>query len=357
MNHIIDKLILLICCLAVYLFGRTFDSDVVPILLAVIFTCLLSYFDQSRWQIILTAFFLFIALLLPWACVFLPLVCYDLLFSKKQWFCLLALLPLTLFFPNAPLAADTALCALFVFSALLKYRTIAFNQLAERYYNLRDTTKEMSLRLKKQNQDLLKKQDTELTMATLGERNRIAREIHDSVGHLLSRALLQIGAFLAVKQDPQTKEALSTLKDTLSEAMTSIRASVHDLHDESIDLRTQLVDLNHKFTFCPLAFDYSVQNTPGSKLTYALISIVKEGLSNIVRHSAATRAAITLREHPAFYQLIISDNGRVRNYDPNNGIGLKNIRDRAEAFNGLLNIETKNGFELFISIPKEEEGS
>ncbi|MET1248153.1 histidine kinase [Sporolactobacillus sp. STCC-11] len=353
MNLIIDKLILLACCLAIYLTGRTFTHDIAPVLLAIIFTCLLSYVEKQHSRVTLTMAFTFCSLIMPWTCVFLPLICYDSLFSKKQWVCLLSLVPLLLFWSHAIMTVNVVICVLFLLSASLKHRTMAFERMKTNYYELRDTTKEMSLRLKQQNQDLLKKQDNEVTMATLGERNRIAREIHDNVGHLLSRALLQIGALLTVNRNDQTKEALSTLKDTLSEAMSSIRSSVHDLHDESIDLRTQVMDLAHKFTFCPLILDYSVQNKPGSKLNYALISIAKEALSNIVRHSDATHAEMTLREHPAFYQLIISDNGSARSNQPNRGIGLKNINDRVESFHGLLNIETRKGFQLFISIPKE----
>lgn len=355
MNLIIDKLILLVSCLAVYLTGRNYTYEVAPILLAVIFTSLLSYTEQWRTRIVMATLFLLSALLLPWSCIFLPLISYELLFSKKQWLCLLAIIPLSLFLPQASIAVQVALCVLFLLSGILKFRTIALEQLQKRYFELRDTTKEMALKLKQQNQDLLDKQDNEITMATLGERNRIAREIHDNVGHLLSRALLQTGAILTIsREDNQMRDSLSSLKDTLSEAMSSIRASVHDLHDDSIDLHNQLKELVRKFTFCPLVFDYSIQHKPGRKLTYALISIVKEALSNIVRHSNATHASITIREHPAFYQLIIKDNGYGQRNLSDQGIGLKNISDRVEAFGGLLNIEATNGFKLFISIPKEE---
>lgn len=51
---------------------------------------------------------------------------------------------------------------------------------------MRDTTKEIAMQLKQQNRDLMEKQDYEINIATLNERNRIAREIHDNVGHLLS---------------------------------------------------------------------------------------------------------------------------------------------------------------------------
>ncbi|GEB76947.1 sensor histidine kinase [Sporolactobacillus inulinus] len=357
MNSIIDKLVLLLSCSILFLTGKPFAYDVLPFLLAIIFSCFLSYFHQERLHMFLVGFFLLISLFLPWLCVFLPLALYDMFYSRKQWICLLALLPFLKFRPLGTLQLDLGLCVLFLFSILLRFRTKALAQLIRRHYYLRDTTKEMARKLKRQNQNLLKKQTNELTMATLGERNRIAREIHDNVGHLLSRALLQTGALLAVSQKPQTTAGLIELKDTLAEAMTSIRKSVHDLHDESIDLQHELDKLIRKFTFCPMTLDLSVQRTPGSKLTYALISIVKEALSNIVRHSNATHAETTLREHPAFYQLIIHDNGQVPGNWQDQGMGLKNIQERVEAFHGIFTINEKNGFMLFISIPKEENRS
>lgn len=217
---------------------------------------------------------------------------------------------------------------------------------------MRDSTKEMSNLLKKQNSDLLEKQDDEIRIATLNERNRIAREIHDNVGHLLSSSILQVGALLAVNKDENTKENLLVINDTLSQAMNSIRSSVHDLYDESIDLHDQVYELVNKFTFCKLNFDYDIQSNPDKKLKYAFIAIVKEALSNIMKHSNASEASITFREHPALYQLMISDNGAVKGFNMDNGIGLKNITERVETFHGNINISTKNGFQLFISIPK-----
>ncbi|RAU96408.1 two-component sensor histidine kinase [Paenibacillus sp. YN15] len=211
----------------------------------------------------------------------------------------------------------------------------------------------MALILKRQNKELMEKQDDRISLATLNERNRIAREIHDNVGHLLSSALLQMGALLAVTKDEKARQPLLTLKATLSEAMDSIRQSVHNLYDESVNLQAQLQELADKFTFCTLEFDYEIQSNPDKRLKYALISIVKEGLSNIVRHSDATWASVALREHPAFYQLVIRDNGRVKEVNMESGIGLKNIESRVEAFHGIMRILSKDGFALFISIPKD----
>ena len=58
------------------------------------------------------------------------------------------------------------------------------------------------------------RQDYEINLATLNERNRIARDIHDNVGHLLTRSILQIGALLTIYKDNTIKEGLNSIKDT-----------------------------------------------------------------------------------------------------------------------------------------------
>jgi len=57
----------------------------------------------------------------------------------------------------------------------------------------------MAMLLRQKNRELIEKQDYEIRLATLNERGRIAREIHDHVGHLLSRSILQIGALMVTK--------------------------------------------------------------------------------------------------------------------------------------------------------------
>jgi signal transduction histidine kinase len=236
---------------------------------------------------------------------------------------------------------------------LLKLRTLSTSRLKEDYIKFIDKTSEVSMLLEEQNAALIENQDHEINVATLSERNRIAREIHDNLGHLISRCLLQIGALIAVNKEPAINEMLGGIKDTLSQGMDSIRKSIHNLHDESIDLREQIHSLVKEFTFCPIKLNYELGESPDKKLKYSFIAIVKEALSNIIKHSNATEASISLVEHPGFYQLIIKDNGIVEGYNSEKGIGIKNIYDRIATFNGNVNINTDKGFKIFISIPKE----
>ena len=226
------------------------------------------------------------------------------------------------------------------------------------YRTTRDTETERNLLLHQRNQAILEKQDYEIYNATLKERNRIAREIHDNVGHVLSRSILMVGALKTVNQSPELSSSLEILDQSLNQAMDSIRSSVHDLHEEAEDLEHSLKLLLDQFQFCPVSFQYEMSRAIPPKLKYCFIGIVKEALSNIIRHSHATQVSISCIEHPGFYQLKISDNGTPETINSTtsgsgSGIGLTNIRERTEALNGTLQITTDKGFHIFVMIPKE----
>ena len=143
------------------------------------------------------------------------------------------------------------------------------------------------------------------------------------------------------------------MKETLTEAMDSIRSSVHDLHEESFDLEVELKSLIKQFTFCPVTFAYDMPKHPPKAIKYCFIAVVKEALSNVIRHSSGNQVKITLRDHPGFYQLVFSDNGKVK--EMGRGIGLENMADRVKALKGNINIGMTEGFQIFISIPKDFE--
>ena len=246
--------------------------------------------------------------------------------------------------------------ALTLLSAPLGLRTGQLIRRESELLKTRDADAELFISLKNKNKSLLEKQDYEVYLATLKERNRIAREIHDNVGHLLSRSLLQTGALLAItdkeKQAAQYTAAES-VKTTLNSAMNSIRESVHGLRDDSIDLKQSVeeaVSEMRKSYRLHLETDFSDNIPAAVKLCF--ITSVKEAVSNIVKHSNATEVSIVIREHPALYQLCISDNGTVKKSD-SPGMGLSNMRDRTEALGGIMRTDTDNGFKIFISIKKE----
>lgn len=251
------------------------------------------------------------------------------------------------------------LCVLAVF---LCKQARQYQQLLHEYHQVRDDTTEAALLLQEKNRNLMKNQDYEVELATLAERNRIAREIHDNVGHLLTRSILQVSALQVVYgSNEELKEQIGAVKTTLTDAMDNVRQSVHNLHEESIDLKQQIIRLIEDFSFCPVDLVFDSGRMP-KEINYAVIAIVKEALSNIARHSNATNASISILEHPSLYQIQIRDNGTLRaasGFDSTNsggtyreGMGLSNMEERIRAFHGIFHIDPSRGFRIFISIPK-----
>jgi len=337
----------------IYLVQTSFEINVVIILIPIIFSAFLSYFEAEKLYTALSAVFSILTCFFPQLIVFLPLIAYDMLFCKYQYYNLIAIVPLVLSLQSSNWQSTLIIITVLLVSSLLRYRTKTQSNLRSKHNDLIDEARELTMILNQQNKALVEKQDFELSNATLNERNRIAREIHDNVGHLLSSAILQSGALITINKDEKIAGSLKTLKDTLNQAMNSIRASVHQLYDESVDLEAQIREITGGFIFCELTCDYQINANPDKKVKAAFIAVVKEALSNVIRHSDATAVSVVLREHPALYQLIIRDNGTIRNSDTGDGLGLKNMTDRIEALNGNINILTNNGFEIFISVPKE----
>ena len=224
-------------------------------------------------------------------------------------------------------------------------------QLKEELKVLHDNQTEKDMIQKEHDRMLMENQNNMIYMATLKERNRIAREIHDNVGHTLTRSILQLGAIKAINTEPVLKKPLEDLHGSLGDAMTNIRKSVHDLHDESIDLESSIRQLTEGISALDIHVDYDMSNTIPKDIKYSFIAITKEAVSNAVKHSNGDTLDILLREHPGFYQLIVKDNGTDIKIN-NTGIGLANITDRVNAMKGTLKISTDKGFKLLITVAK-----
>lgn len=233
----------------------------------------------------------------------------------------------------------------------LQRNTSFFEKLVRESMKMQDDSREHSLLLAERNKTLLANQDYEIYTATLKERNRIAREIHDNVGHILSRSILIVGALRAVSKEEAVRPMLENLDISLNSAMNSIRNSVHDLHDESVDLEESIRGLLRDFTFCSASLQYDMGREVPREVKYCFISITKEALSNVIRHSNAQCVQILMREHPALYQLCIQDNG-TNIIRKESGIGLKNMLERVQSLKGNIQITTLNGFRIFITLPK-----
>ena len=162
-----------------------------------------------------------------------------------------------------------------------------------------------------------------------------------------------MGALRTINTDKNMSAPLEQISATLSESMDNIRKSVHDLHNESVNLEKKLRDEISKEDDCEVRLNYDVINDMPVAAKYSVISIVSEALHNISKHSDATKADVTITEHPAFYQLIINDNGHPAAVNET-GIGIHNMEARINELGGTFTIDTHNGFKIFATIPIKE---
>lgn len=366
-QEILDKLVLFLCCTTLYLFSTESSFVIVPIILSILISCLFIYFDDVRIKAAGCLGFILLCLFLPAYIIFLPLILYNILNTRYQYLALglFLVMYVHVFKYNKEQLSFTLLFSLI--SYLLKFKSDKSKNLQTEFYELRDNSVRISMLLEEKNRSLLKNQDNEVHLATLNERNRISKEIHDNIGHILSRSLLQVGALLTISQEGTVKEGLSDLKSSLSDGMDQIRSSIHQMYDESIDLYDQIDKLVKDFTFCAIHLDYDITSSPSAALKHSMIATVKEALTNVIRHSNATKVTVQLREHPAIYQLIIRDNGTLdesvkrkltaafENQNFTDGIGLRNITERMRSFRGNIHVSLERGFQLFISIPKNQQ--
>lgn len=357
MKRLIDKFILILFCVAVLMQHGTDFEFVGALLCGVIFSCTAQIFGKSRFSGAVLLIYSLLCVAIPSFLIASPLIVYDIVFSK--YYLLLAAFPIS----AAVNFLDIKSYVLMIFvgtiiAAAAETKTEKLIEMNSAMINFRDTSHEKTLSLEEKNKQLISRQEHEIYLATLRERNRIAREIHDNVGHMLTRSILQLGALSILNKDENISEGLTSLSETLNNAMTSIRTSVHDLHDDSIALKPAIDDcirsVEDKFD---VSCEYDISRDIPKNIKFCFIGIVKEGLSNAVKHSSGNRVKILIREHPALYQLILQDNGKCNEYSPekSGGMGLQNMRDRVEAIGGKLNISSgSKGFRIFVSVPRNK---
>ena len=352
MKRITDHVILITYCLFSILFIPINTVFIVSFLLTIIFATSVYSIQKKGFSLAIAVAYVVLAVFFPGLYIFMPVYLYHMLQYQLYIPAAFSLVGLCFHFYGRP----KELWPLVIFGLILAFifqrRTSEYQILKDHYKQTRDDSTELNLLLNQKNKSLLVKQDYEIYTATLQERNRIAREIHDNVGHMLTRSILMLGALKAVNKQEELAPSLENLEQTLTTAMNSVRTSVHDLHDESINLKEVIESLVKDFTFATVELDYDMGLNVPRDVKYSFISIAKEALTNITKHSNATRVQITMREHPALYQVSIRDNGTGNKEIAQSGIGLINIKDRVSALRGHLQIINEHGFKLFITIPK-----
>lgn len=355
MKNIYVKLLLLTICSAFAFVNCTFTTLLYVVLLTLLAFLIEEYVDNKILNIVLFIIFSVLSCFIYQFLFLIPVLMWSLSFTEFNKLQLITVVPLVINASSLKWYNILLICFLFGCGLLIEYEIRMKDIRISMYKKQRDQLAEATQKLQSSINELADRQDAEIMIATLNERNRIAHEIHDSVGHLLSSSIIQIGAIMAVTKDDNTKKNLESVRQTLDKGMNSIRSSIHNIYDNSLDLKKSLDEIVDGFTFCEIQLKYDVSESMPIKMRYAVISIVKEALANVIKHSDATLVTVSVFEHPALYQVIISDNGNTSSNISKDGMGLDSIKNRVDSFKGIYNIDGRKGFKIFISLPKKED--
>ena len=227
--------------------------------------------------------------------------------------------------------------------------------------------------------------DTLRRRAVVDERLRIARELHDVVGHHVSVIGVQAaGARRVLDRDPaQAATALGAIEDSSREAVTQMRSLLGTLRDiEAVAAGDEpgpdrapgpgVEDLpglvaTRGSTALRTSYDV-VEDRPGAAgrlpatVGLSLFRTTQEALANVVRHSTAGRVSVTLRVQEVgprpFAEVEVLDDGRLRNGTSGTGLGLLGIRERAASHRGEVDIGPRatRGYRVRVRIPLGEHG-
>lgn len=197
--------------------------------------------------------------------------------------------------------------------------------------------------------------------AILHERNRIAREIHDSVGHYLTAQSIQLeNTALFLTQPDKAASHLAKARQLGKEALANIRASVATLRKNPLEERSLETILNNLIaefklnTKIAIALEINLISSLTTEVNTALYRIIQEALTNIIKHSQASMVKMFLQQTPEKIYLTIQDNGcGFHPSDNTTGFGLQGMQERTEALNGRFAIASDygQGCQITIEIP------
>ena len=225
--------------------------------------------------------------------------------------------------------------------------------------------KEQENQLFEQKKELQQAQYTMGTMKelyTLQERNRISREIHDSVGHSLSTIIIQLGAIskLSEENNPQVSQMSAQLREFAVKGLQEVRTVVHDLKPEQLT-KQQLNVALEEFIYetkqhSGVEFVFR-QNKPTIQLTkeqeLTIFRGVQEATTNAIRHGKATKITLLMMYSTNELIVTIMDNG-VGSSDISLEGGLKALEERLHELQAQLEIKnTEQGFTVQMKLKGE----
>jgi two-component system sensor histidine kinase DesK len=200
------------------------------------------------------------------------------------------------------------------------------------------------------NQRLLVAQEQIEHLAKIAERERIARDLHDVLGHTLSVVVLksELAGKLMSSDAKRAQQEIAEVEQIARQALSEVREAVRGYRAEG--LAAEIARARRALDAAGVRLDYqgeSVLLTPAHESVLSLV--LREAVTNILRHAGATSCTLELAADSQGTRLSVRDDGRgaVRS----EGNGLRGMRERVEALGGRVDIDSSEGTRLRVYIP------
>jgi len=198
-------------------------------------------------------------------------------------------------------------------------------------------------------------------LAVAEERNRLAREIHDSLGHYLTAMTMQLQAAgkLVATEPERAAASIARAEGMARESLAEVRRSVAALRASPVDtamLGDAIGELVQNLHDDGIATTFTVKGKSQSlpiQTKTALYRAAQEGLTNVRKHANASAVEIRLACEPEQATLTIVDNGTGQRSQESAGFGLVGLRERVSLLGGTLEAgdDLEGGFRLHIAVP------
>jgi len=190
-------------------------------------------------------------------------------------------------------------------------------------------------------------------LATLAERERIGRDLHDLLGHTLSLVTLksELARRLAIADPPRAQREMEEVERVSRHALAEVRAAVTGMRRG--DLAAEIISARLMLEASDVAFEatlpISLGLPPDIEATLALV--LREAVTNIHRHARARNARVVVSHEPGRFCMQIHDDGR--GGLGAHGNGLAGMRERVQGLGGLMQIHSppRRGTAIVVSVP------
>ncbi|MEN1727354.1 MAG: sensor histidine kinase, partial [Pseudomonadota bacterium] len=191
-------------------------------------------------------------------------------------------------------------------------------------------------------------------LARVAERERIARDLHDVLGHTLSVIAVksELAAKLVDKHPAQAGEEMRSVQNTARQALADVREAIGGIRTQDLDEAIEQVRSGLRAANVELDFNRDPELVLSPQREAMLALVIREAATNVIRHARATRCRIDLKRQTHGEVLLdISDDGHGQ-IKPEGG-GIQGMFARIEALGGRLDISAEDGRRLRAELPGE----